>query len=345
MIIPVLGLLVLVHELGHFLTARAMGVKVEEFGFGYPPRLFGITRGNVVYSINAIPVGGFVRLLGENGDSTEPDSFGAKRAWKRAIILASGSVMNLFLAALLFGMVAMAGEPTATGNVEIFSVSQNSPAAQAGLTVGDVIVAINGRQMDGLETLQRNVQDNLGKEITLTVRRDGQVMPPVLLVPRASPPQGEGAMGVGIRPVVVNKSYPFWEAIPLGFQRTGEVFVLLVAGIVGMIRGIIAPDLAGPIGMAQLTGEVARVGGLVPVLNLTALLSINLFLINMLPLPALDGGRLFFVLVEKVRRGKRIPPEKEGYVHFLGMLLLLTFIVVVSYFDIIRVVSGRSFFP
>jgi regulator of sigma E protease len=344
LIIPVLGLLIFVHELGHFLTARAMGVKVLEFGFGYPPRLIGIERGGVIYSINAIPIGGFTRMEGENGDSSDPDSFGAKRPWRRALILIAGSAMNLLLAVVIFASVAAIGQPTATGDVQVYSIAPASPAAQAGLKDGDVIVAISGQPTNGLANLQQVVQNNLGKQITLTVKRNGETLPPATIVPRANPPQGEGAMGVGIQAVTVNKAYPIWEAIPMGFVQTVQILWLMIYGIIEMVRGAIPADLAGPIGMAQLTGEVAQVGGWEPVVNLTALLSLNLFLINLLPLPALDGGRLVFVAIEKIRRGKRVPPEKEGYVHFAGMMVLLTFVAIISYFDIVRVINGGSFF-
>jgi regulator of sigma E protease len=338
-----MGLLIFVHELGHFLTARLSGIRVLEFGFGFPPRLIGITRGGIVYSINLIPLGGFVRMLGENGDSSEPDSFAAKPPSRRALVLAAGSAMNFLTAVAIFALIAATGLPTPSDQVRIAEVFPGSPALTAGLQPGDIVLSVAGEPVQTTEGLRAITNRHLGQEIGLVILRGNQQLT-IYLTPRPNPPQGEGPMGVRIEPVIVYVPRPLWEAIPYGFARSVEMLGIFVYGIGAMVRGIVAPDVAGPIGIAQLTGEVARVGGLIPLANLAALLSLNLFAINLLPLPALDGGRLLFVLIEMVR-GKRVAPEREGRIHFVGIVFLISLAVIISYFDILRIASGRSIVP
>ncbi len=341
--IPVLGLLVFVHELGHFITARLVGIRVLEFGFGFPPRVLSVTRGGVVYSLNLIPLGGFVKMLGENGDSSAPDSFAAKPAPQRALVLAAGSIMNFLTAVVIFAVVAATGLPTITDQVRISEVFPGTPAERAGLQPGDLVVSMGGEPIRSTDGLRNITSRYLGEQVELEVQRGNQRLT-VTLVPRKNPPQGEGPMGVRIEPVIQYIAKPVWEAVPYGFARSIEVLGMFLYGIVAMIRGIVAPEVAGPIGIAQLTGEVARLGGLIPLANLAALLSLNLFAINLLPLPALDGGRLLFVILEIVR-GKRIPPEREGRIHFVGIVVLISLAIIISYLDILRIASGRSIAP
>lgn len=347
LIIPVLGLLIFVHELGHFVTARLSGIKVEEFGFGFPPRIFAIRRNGIDYSINAIPLGGFVRMLGENGDSSDPDSFGQKSPWRRMVVLTAGSLMNVALAVFLFALIAFAGDPTGAG-VKVASVTPNAPAAVAGLQAGDILLDMNGQKLADVTQLQALTQENLGRDVTITVERDGKVVGPLHVTPRANPPEGQGAMGVVIQSARIEyiQHWP-WEALWMGFERTAQVIILIIAGIAAIVQRIIPADFAGPIGIAQLTAEVAASAGgfwpaVISLLNLSAFLSVNLFILNLLPLPGLDGGRLIFVVIEAVRRGKRISPEKEGFVHFVGLMLLIAFVVVISYYDVLRAFRGET---
>lgn len=333
----------MVHELGHFVMARLMGIRVLEFGFGFPPRIVGMRRGGVVYSINLIPLGGFVRMLGENGDSSEPDSFASKPPLARALVLAAGSAMNFLTAVAIFALIAATGLPTATDQVRIAEVFPGSPAEKSGLMAGDVAVSLAGKRVRTTEELRAITNQHLGQEIPLVVLRDGEQLN-LSVTPRPNPPAGEGPMGVRIEPVIVYVPRPLWEAVPYGVGRALEVLGIFAYGIVATVRGLIAPDVAGPIGIAQLTGEVTRLGGLVPLANLAALLSLNLFAINLLPLPALDGGRLLFVLIEMVR-GKRVAPEREGRIHFVGIVFLVGLAFLISYFDILRIASGRSIVP
>lgn len=347
-IVPVLGLLVFVHELGHFVTARLNGIRVDEFGFGFPPRLFGVERGGVIYSINAIPVGGFVRIYGENGENPdEPYAFGAKKPWQRALVLAAGSAMNVLLAILIFAGLAMTvGLPNPQG-AAVSAIAPGSPAQAAGLRPGDELVSIAGTPIRSVDDVAAVVARSLGREVPVVVERGGERRT-VRLTPRANPPPEQGAIGIGLSAArVIQEKYGPVEAIPAGVRYTLRTIVSFVTGIGDLITGRLrgGAGLAGPVGIAQLTGEVAQQGnGAVNLLSLTAFLSLNLFLVNMLPLPALDGGRLVFVLLEAIRR-KKIAPQREAFVHAVGMMMLLAFLIVISFFDVRRIIEGTPFLP
>ncbi len=344
----VFSLVVLVHELGHFVVARRSGIKVLEFGLGYPPRLKTLAvRDGVEYTLNAIPIGGFVRMLGEE-DPSEPDSFARKSARVRIGTLLAGPVMNLFLAAVLFAGVFVIGEQIAVGRVVIQSVAPNSPAEQAGILPGDVVTAIEGQEVrNTLELLERTLA-SAGTEVSVSLLRAGKEAH-VRLTPRLKPPPGEGAMGIVIMMQegyqVQTVRHPIWEAIPLGLREVWIVFQETIAGFVRMFRVGISPgDIAGPVGILQLGGAVAQTG-VANLMRFVAFLSVNLSIINLLPVPPLDGGRIAFILLEKLRGGKRFAPQYEGFAHFIGLILLLAFMAVVSYFDIVRILGGGSVVP
>ncbi len=352
-IIPVLGVLVLVHEAGHFFTARLNGIRVEEFGFGFPPRIFGFKRKGVTYSINLLPVGGFVRIYGENGEhEDEPDAFGSKRWWQRAIVLAAGAGMNVVLAIVLFAVIAMtAGVATGGKGVEISQIEPNSPAAAANLKPGDRIVSVAGLKVGRNQDFQQaskavigTTRQHAGGEMSLVVERDGRLVA-VHVVPRKNPKPGQGAIGAGLSPItVIQTRYDPIHALGVGVVQTWQTTGKLVTGIANLVTRQTQGGLAGPIGIAQLTGQVAEQAHIIGLMQWTALLSINLFLVNLLPLPALDGGRLVFVLLEAVR-GRKVPPQREAVVHAVGMALLLMFLVVISVFDVQRIFTGGSLLP
>ncbi len=344
--LSVLVVLILAHELGHFVTAKAYRVKVEEFGLGFPPRLLSIRRGETLYSLNAVPLGGFVKMAGEE-DPKVPGSLAGKGIGTRLLVLSAGSVMNLLLPLFLFSIAFMIPHDITTGQVVIEEVAPNSPAASASIEAGDTLLTINGKPVHNIGDLQRHVHLNLGKETTILLRHTDSTTEEVQVVPRWRIPPGEGAIGirVGMSDITtVSQYYPFWQAIPMGVVECVETFVLFKNEIMSwFIRGI-SPQLAGPVGIAQITGEVAR-AGISPLLEFAAFLSINLGIINLFPLPALDGGRIVFVLLEWVRRGKRIRPEREGLVHLIGFALLITAMVAITYRDIIRIIAGDSLMP
>ena len=340
-LVILLIVLIFVHEMGHFVSAKLTGVKVLEFGLGYPPRMVAIKWRNTEYSINWLPLGGFVRLLGEE-DPTESGSLAGKSIPVRFIVLVSGSLMNLLLPVLLFTLTFMIPQQVPVGPVVVGSVASGSPAEAAGLKAGDVVLELNGRPMRNTTELIRNIHLNLGKEVALLTERDGQKRT-VGVIPRWAPPAQEGPLGIQVPPMqnftMVQESHPLWEAVPLGMRNLVETFQLFRNEVVTWFARRTAPQVTGPIGIAQATGEVAR-AGVSPLLSFAAFISINLGIVNLLPIPALDGGRLLFLFIEAIRRGKRISPQREKLVHFIGFIILITLMVVVSYFDVLRLAGS-----
>ena len=418
----VLGSLIIVHELGHFAAAKLARVQVLEFGIGMPPRLFGFTRGGTTYSLNILPFGGFVRMLGEE-DPTAPASFAGKPAWQRLFILGAGSAMNAVLPVLLLTAVFMTPQPVPVTDVAVLSVAPGSPAEQAGVQAGDLVREADGRRIDNSSDLLMAINLRLGADTAWTVERRGRLV--ALHIPdvRVDPPEGQGAVGifltdarltvasvasgspavrsgllsgdlllqVGDRrvlnedspqsalafvvqaspgdpvPVEVLRSgsivalelppdedaldglivqvYPEetrsmgpLAALRASFTQIGEILLLFRNEVSRWIAGASSIQVAGPIGIAQMTGDVAE-SGISPLILWTALLSINLAVVNLIPFPALDGGRIAFVLVEMVRGGRRLAPEKERFVHAAGFALLIAAIVMISVNDIQRLLS------
>ena len=559
LVFPVLGFLVFIHEMGHFLTAKWFGITVKEFGFGFPPRLVGIrfSPGGTIYSINWIPLGGFVRMVGEHGEGIEegryvrqkpdknvilvrgrhnypdfyglfavprdasqedirrsyvelveliqlreperrdrmlhtlqiayselsnpekraaydemiknvemepadppdyygllevsstasqeeidkgyedlvrlinekkPDnragliryaehahsvlsdaesrasydrrlravvpeevSFATQSVLKRAIVLVSGSFVNLVFPIIVFAVMFALPHDVPSGRVVITAVAPDSPAEQAGLTSGDTVVAVNGNELETHADLMQEVMSSLGEETELTVQRGvfitGNPSPQpttggheiVSLVPRVKPPElrvveqvvdpakevsladarryqpnlqvgdtlTQGAMGVMIGTFdtrMVERDYSVVQAVPMSFQQMWDVLTLTRTSIVRWVSGGPDPGLSGPVGIARVTGQVAQIG-ISPLLQLTAIISISLGIVNLLPIPALDGGRLVFVVIEFLRGGKPISPRREGMAHLIGFLVLIGLIVVISYFDIVRLINGDSIIP
>lgn len=344
--IVVLVVLIIAHELGHFITAKASGVRVHEFGLGFPPRLLSVRRGETVYSLNAIPLGGFTKMAGEE-DPTAPGSLASKGKGTRLLVLSAGSLMNLILPLLLFSVAFMVPHTLAIEPAIVKKVAPNSPAATAGIEAGDTLLSINGEPVNNIGDLHRYIHLNLGEEITILVKHSDLTTEDVKVIPRWKPPEGQGAIGIMVslsNPTIVRQRQPFWRAIPMGVSTCIETFVLFKNEIMSWFIGTTAPQVVGPVGIAQLTGEVAK-AGISPLLEFAAFISINLAIINIFPLPALDGGRIVFVLLELVRRGKRVPPKTEGMVHLIGFAMLIGVILVITYQDIINIISGNSIIP
>ncbi len=342
-IVPVLSLLMLVHELGHFVTARLAGMTVEEFGFGFPPRLIGKQLGGVVYSLNWIPLGAFVRIRGED-DPSEPGSFASKGVFARFVVLVAGSAMNFLLAVVMFTSAFMAGWPTPTTvRVEVAAVQPGSPAEAAGLQPGDVILAVGDRRAATLDDVQRATRSSAGQTVLFHIARNGQELrvPVTLLI---SWPAGAGPLGVQLRGQVLELrpvSYPIHEALGKGVERALQLVGLTLAIPILLIQGAISAEAVRPIGivgMAQLAGQAAsavgETGWWFPLLTLVAAFSAGLAVANLLPLPGLDGGRLLFLLIEAVR-GRRIAPERAELVHAIGIAILLALMGVLIISDIV----------
>ncbi len=342
--IAMVVVLVVIHELGHFFVAKFFNVKVHEFGVGFPPKLFGWRRGETEYTINALPLGGFVRLEGED-ESTGPRSLASKSPGVRAAILVAGSFMNAVLAIAIFAALFMVPRDVTAGDVVIEAISPNSPAAEAGIAPGDRILAVDGEPVDSINDVSAGITRNLGADLPLQLQSGGQTRV-VTVVPRWHPPEGEG--NVGIRLGLENErietiSYYPWEAVALGVNQVGEVLTLTWRSISHWLFRDAPAPFSGPVGIVSGSKQAVDVGGLDTLIPLAALLSISLAIFNILPIPALDGGRLLFVIIEIARRGKKIPAEKERLVHVLGFALLITLVLMVSYNDIARLIRGESF--
>jgi len=344
--IGVLVGIIIAHELGHFITAKASGVEVKEFGIGLPPRLFGVKRGETVYSLNAIPLGGFTKMTGEE-DPREPRSLASKPFATRLLVLSAGSLMNFLLPLILFTIAFMIPHNMVIGDVLVEDVASGSPAALAGIEPGDSIVSINGKPVDNSSDLQRYIQLGLGRETTVRVEHSDSTVEDVSVVPRWRPPEGQGSVGIVIsmpETTVIRQSEPLWRAPSLAVSACVETMGLFKNAILSILAGTSSLTLTGPVGIAQMTGEVARVG-ISPLLEFAAFLSLNIGLINLFPLPALDGGRICFLLLEKIRRGRRVSPKTEGMVHLIGFLLLMGVLAAVTYGDIMRIISGGNLAP
>ena len=427
--ILVLGVLVVVHELGHYWTARAFRIKVLEFGFGYPPRLFGIRTGrtrvrvdddtyfhqyeedatglrvgdfvklwtvedehrellaktvviyrsgvpkgkaanitdttrlddlktegfvkgiegddlivaDMLYSINLLPLGGFVRLAGENNHKV-PRSLAGQGVGPRLVVLAAGAFMNAVLAIVMLTAAFMLPREVTVGDVTVTQVSDNSPAAQAGILPGDVVTRVAGDDIDSLNDLRRAIALNAGSSTDWVLLRGGQQMM-VELTPRSNPPEGEGAVGVGSEVAnakVESGMSPPWRALPESLAATGTMFVLVKNEFSKWAGGGDAPDFAGPVGIAQVSGEVAQRGDIRLLIAFAGFLSMNLAIVNILPIPMLDGGRMVFVGIEWLRRGRRISQSRENMAHLIGFVLLIGLVLVLTFGDLMRIVQGEK---
>ena len=432
--VPMLLLLVVVHELGHFATARSLGVKVLEFGVGFPPRAFGFytgrtrvlispdtrfvnldgeaslrtgqlvkvissedTEGNLVaqviegprprrgltgrlpgkgepredfgrddwlkhdgkvravedgsfvladmlFSVNWTLLGGFVRLAGESNPDV-PRSLASKGVGTRFLVLVAGPLMNAILPIVFFTVLLMLPQDVLVGRLMVGEVSSGSPAQEAGVKAGDAILQANGHKIENSGDLIRAINLNGGSTMEWLVDRGGRQQI-ITVIPRFDQDAGRWLVGILTEMVGAHterRSNPPWVALRDSFVNTWELLVLVKQGMSGAFSQGSAPQLSGPIGIAQIAGEFTREGGLAGWLTITILLSINLAILNILPIPMLDGGRLVFVMLEWVRRGKRVPPEREGMVHLIGFAVLIGLIVVISANDVLRLIDGRSF--
>lgn len=423
--IIILGLLIFVHEFGHFLAARKNGIKVEEFGFGFPPRIFGIQpvkgekiekvseeeeikvevsdyqtgegaevikevvtdkireiyeakkatkwrwiwgkRGTkkelkkeqgaeeeTIYSVNWIPLGGFVKIKGieEGGRADDPDSFSGKSAWTRIKVLLAGVLMNFLLAWVLIALVLAIGAPEAVdggakkfkdAKIQISQVIPGSPAEAMGIKAGDEIIKCLGedercaKNFSDILEVQNFINDYKGKEMILEIKR-GKDLINMKGVPRIEYPQNQGALGISLVHTAIVR-YPWYEAIAKGFATTIDIIILIFSTLLGLLKGLlvgqkVAVDISGPVGIAYLTKQVTELG-LVYILQFAALLSINLGIINGLPFPALDGGRILFVIIEKIK-GSPVSRKVENLFHTVGFALLIILMVLVTFKDIVR---------
>jgi regulator of sigma E protease len=448
-ILPFAGILlglVIIHEAGHYVTAKIFGVKVLEAGVGFPPRLFGFRWRDTDYTVNALPLGAFVRLLGEE-DPTDPQSLAAQPKWKRTIILGAGAFMNLLCAIALFATGLMIPHSVPIGGASIAEIAPNSPAQHSDLRAGDQILKVDGRKVESTLDAKYFLSLHQGQDIDLTLKRlatgasSSEIIEktvksrwnPGSYTDECGIEHDQGPVGISISSIhafpisttaaerakaeqdskkafadyknqiapgspascyggaafgfaakneaqcsgldpeeqvaaralrdelFTETNYPCytytapaaydvpterrweapWIAIPHGTRLSYESLILFRNQVWTWMRGFVSPQLAGPVGIAQTTGEVVHQAGWLSLINFAALLSMNLALVNVLPIPMVDGGRLFFVLIEAVR-GKRVAPEKEALVHLAGFAAMLLFAAVITFFDITRIVNGDS---
>ena len=442
-LVPILLFLVVIHELGHFATARSLGVKVLEFGVGFPPRAFGFYTGNtrvliapntrfinlsgetdlqpgslvkvtsdedaegnlvariielpqkgvgwaariglkgganeqpdagepevvvdsdqllkhegkvrsvengsmvladMLYSVNWAPLGGFVRLAGESNPAI-PRSLASKGVGTRFLVLVAGPLMNALLPIAIFTVLLMMPQDVLVGQVAVDAVTEGSPAQAAGIQQDDIILSSDGAKIENAGDLVRYINLKGGRSMEWLVAR-GSHQEIIRVTPAFVAEEGRWLVGIGTRldnSRIEKRSQAPWTAFRNSFVNTWEMLVLMKQGIFGAFSSGSSPQFSGPIGIAQITGEFAKEGGLVGVMGITILLSINLAILNILPIPALDGGRLVFVVLEWVRRGKRVPPDKEGMVHLIGFVVLIGFIILVSANDISRLIQCQRF--
>lgn len=351
--ILVLSLLILIHEAGHYFVAKASGVFVEEFGFGLPPRIWGKKVGETLYSINLLPFGGFVRLHGEMSDEgvTQPErAFLNKSKKKRAAIILAGVFMNFVLAVVAFSIVySFSGIPKDTNNVKILEVDSGSPAQAAGVTTGDIVRKVGDTDITSISQFTSLVNENKGRKIKLEVqRKEGEkdATKTFTVTPRENPPEGQGALGVYISSTEVYYP-PVWQrpfvGVYYGFKDAlywGKTVVVAFAGIFGtLLHGHAPAEVgAGPVGIFAITSAATAIGAL-SVINLLGILSVNLAILNIIPFPALDGGRLFFIGIEAVI-GKKVLPKVEATVHTIGMIILIILLLAITVRDVERIRSA-----
>lgn len=351
----ILGVLVLVHEVGHFVVARLYRVRVLEFGIGFPPRAKVLRNiGETVYTLNWLPIGGFVKLEGEDGDQADDArSFAAQSLSRKLIILLAGVVMNLALAAAIFTGIALTGDPAI--GVYVSYVDPGSPAESAGVRVGDVIERVDGQAFGafGPRSILEELRDSAGQAVALTIRRDDQPMElHATLRTQDQVDLGRGALGigkVGVAPLEARATsdrinYPLGTALKLGLDRTASAMGLIIDGVGQLATAIITkptepPPVSGPIGIATQIGDVFWSLGPVITLYLAGILSANLAVVNILPFPPLDGGRMLMLIIKRVA-GTRLSLRVERLTYFVGFAMLLGFLVWVTGFDIARGLAG-----
>ncbi len=326
----VFGLLVVGHELGHYLVAKLVGIKVEEFSVGFGRPLLRWQRGETMYGVRMLPLGGFVRMTGEDGAaSTDPRSFANRPVVQRMAVVVAGPVMNVVLAVILFGLVFfMVGAPSP--EPVLGGIMPQSPAAEAGLEAGDRVVAVDNKPVNSWEDLAYSIRQNEDQALELEVQREAQTLE-VEVTP--VPEDSTGVPVIGIERKMTSMSV--LASLGEGLSQTVDFTLFILATLVEMVTGQVPADVAGPVGIAQIVGEVARTG-MVNLLTLAAVLSINLAIFNLFPIPVLDGGQILFLALEGVR-GKPLDPDQEGYFRYIGIFLLLLLLVAVTLRDIARI--------
>ncbi len=337
----VFGLLVLVHELGHFFTAKLVGMRVDEFALGFGPKIVSYKYGETLYSWRIVPLGGFNKIAGMDPDEKQDDkSFYAKSIPARMLVIVAGSAMNFVLPILLFMIIFLSsGIDTPSAEPIIGNVFADKPAAQAGLLVGDRIIAVNENDITSWQQFVGIIQANANNKLALRYEHDGKLQT-VIVTPEYDEKAKRGI--IGIMPKLDKYQPGFIEAAGLAVKQTYMVASNMITGLAQMITGKVAADVSGPIGVAQMAGEVAQLG-FMPLLQFAAFLSLNLGIINLLPVPVLDGGYLVTLAVEGLR-GKPLNKQYMQYVQMIGFALLIMLFLVATFKDISKLIAQFKLF-
>ncbi|MBI4239848.1 RIP metalloprotease RseP [Candidatus Uhrbacteria bacterium] len=342
--VAILSILVLIHEFGHFIVARFFGVHVEEFGIGFPPRAWGKKKGNTVYSLNWVPLGGFVKLKGEQGESHDSDSFASKKIWQRVCILAAGVFMNLALTVGIFFVGFLVGMPQALDGsnvsgaylrdekIHVTQVLNRYPADKAGMKPGDALLSIDGQSFKKISDIQQYMKEHAGKQIQVSFSRGSESLQ-TILTPVYIQEGGSYGIGVGLAHTAI-VSYPFVQAFFAAVNMTFVMALNILVTLGNAIRHLAFDGFVGPVGIAVYTATVTKLG-FVYIFNLIAQLSLSLAIINFLPIPALDGGRVFFAVLEKIR-GRAMAPLAENAIHLSGFVLLIALLLLVTVRDVMN---------
>ena len=377
----ILSILVIIHEAGHFFTAKFFGIKVEEFGFGFPPRALGIKKGETIYSVNWLPIGGFVKLYGEDeagggrvgskklemaNNKDVQHAFYARPAWQRSLVIVAGVVMNTVLAIIIYYIFLslsnfktelplldpnfnfVGANQTVNSQILVSQVVPNSPASKVGIKPGTALIAIDGKKISDYTNVPKIIDSHKGTPVSLTLQNPATLIKRTVdVIPRIHPPKNQGAIGIAFFPMQsMILTYTTWQQKM--FSGITYPYNMLVYNfdVIGKLVAVsvkqhtitpISESVSGPVGIYSVVGTVVHIPNvkerILEILNLMGLLSISLAFFNILPIPALDGGRFFFILFEMVFR-RKVNPVIEGYVHTIGMALLLILLLLVTVSDV-----------
>lgn len=333
-----LGLLIFVHELGHFLAAKRFGMRVYEFALGMGPALFRWKGGETIYSLRVLPIGGFVRIAGiePNEDPDVPGSFNQKPLYQRFITILAGCLMNFFLAVILFCIIGLGfGVETPTPIHRVREVLIGYPAVRAGIRPGDELVGIGGRGRLKVQEIRSEIEKHPGKPLVLLVQRENRLLQ-ITVVPKAEKDARTGRVvgRIGVAFDNLRRKVGILESVLLGFHRTWLTTYGLLYGLWQTLTGQVPGGVGGPVMIGRMTAQAFQ-RGWETFLDFVAMISVNLAILNLIPFPGLDGSRLLFLTVEAIR-GRKVDPRKEAYVHFVGLMILIALMFVITYNDILR---------
>ncbi|WP_434799080.1 RIP metalloprotease RseP [Terrisporobacter vanillatitrophus] len=326
------GVIILIHEFGHFIFAKKNGITVHEFAIGMGPKLFGKEKNGTMYSIRILPIGGYVSMEGEDEESNKPGSFGTKSILQRASVIFAGPFFNLVLAVIfLIPVFIYMGSPTTT-----LEILDNTPAAKANLQTGDIVKSVNGKDINSWDEFTKIISSSNGEELSVTVDRNNKTVK-VNVTPEKNE---DGTYKIG---VTYKKDRNVVTAIKQSFMQTVQMTVQMVTFLKQMITGTVpggfTNSVAGPVGVISIVSGAAKTG-IMNLLYLGSIISLNLGIINLVPFPALDGGRLLLLFIEWIRGGKKINPDKEAMINMIGFCALMAFMVFITYNDVTKLFKG-----